>query len=41
MKCKKCGIEVENNSKFCPECGIPQDVGAAKTVTNTIVGIIG
>lgn len=21
MKCKKCGYEFSDNSKFCPECG--------------------
>ena len=23
MKCKKCGAEIDHNSKFCTECGAP------------------
>ncbi len=23
MKCKKCGAEIDPNSKFCTECGAP------------------
>ena len=25
MKCKKCGQEIDNSGKFCPQCGTPVD----------------
>lgn len=26
MFCKNCGKQMENNARFCPECGARQDV---------------
>lgn len=31
MFCKNCGKEIENNAKFCPECGASQIVEEEKT----------
>ena len=30
--CKECGNEIENDVKFCPECGTP--VAKTKTITD-------
>lgn len=36
MHCRKCGIKVENNSTFCPECGerMPENEGAVTVNEN-------
>lgn len=31
MKCKKCGAEINENSKFCSECGTPIDKEESKS----------
>ena len=28
MKCKKCGAEIDPDSKFCTECGAPVEEGS-------------
>ena len=26
IPCVKCGVNIKKDSKFCPECGSPQDI---------------
>ena len=32
MKCKKCGFEMADNAKFCPQCGAKADEEAMSSV---------
>lgn len=34
MFCQKCGSKLENNSKFCPNCGNPTNINTYNTTSN-------
>lgn len=36
MKCKKCGAEIDSDSKFCTECGTPVEENLSTVKQNSI-----